>query len=196
VRHLSTYRAAIKAAAEKRLATGTIAGALRNCSGAGNSLRRRPVRHPAPDDGRPSSHSPIRFRPMPMSSFTMTARHDRLPSVGDGAGHSQLMMPFIIADEMEADWALPCGAGVGDEKIRVTNTDGSTSIRLFLTKCELAPRRVRCSMTRPRNWGVSGGVRPPASGARTHRANARLRRWCRRDVEDAGPCPREDQGSG
>ena len=69
-------------------------------------------------------------------------------------------MPMIIADEMEADWAM-CRVeqADGDEKYGSQNTDGSTSIRDFLTKYREAGATVRALMedAAARQWGVSAG---------------------------------------
>ena len=67
-------------------------------------------------------------------------------------------MPFIVADEMEADWAhCRVEQAVGDEKkYGSQNTDGSTSIRLFLTKYREAGATVRALLedAAAKQWGV------------------------------------------
>lgn len=67
-------------------------------------------------------------------------------------------MPMIIADEMEADWAQ-CRVvqADGDEKrYGSQNTDGSTSIRLFLTKYREAGATARALLedAAAREWNV------------------------------------------
>jgi isoquinoline 1-oxidoreductase beta subunit len=68
-------------------------------------------------------------------------------------------MPFIIADEMEADWAhCRVEQAVGDEKkYGSQNTDGSTSIRLFLSKYREAGATVRALLedAAAKEWGVN-----------------------------------------
>lgn len=68
-------------------------------------------------------------------------------------------MPFIIADEMEADWAhCRVEQAVGDEnKYGSQNTDGSTSIRLFLAKYREAGATVRALLedAAAKEWGVN-----------------------------------------
>ncbi|MBV6522595.1 MAG: Membrane-bound aldehyde dehydrogenase [pyrroloquinoline-quinone] [Gemmatimonadaceae bacterium] len=67
-------------------------------------------------------------------------------------------MPMIIADEMEADWArCRVEQAVGDErKYGSQNTDGSTSIRLFLTKYREAGATVRALLEHAaaKQWGT------------------------------------------
>jgi isoquinoline 1-oxidoreductase beta subunit len=68
-------------------------------------------------------------------------------------------MPMIIADEMEADWAqCRVEQADGDEaRYGSQNTDGSTSIRDFLTKYREAGATVRALLedAAARQWGVS-----------------------------------------
>jgi isoquinoline 1-oxidoreductase beta subunit len=67
-------------------------------------------------------------------------------------------MPLIIADEMEADWArCRVEQAVGDEKkYGSQNTDGSTSVRLFLTKYREVGATVRALLedAAAKQWGV------------------------------------------
>ena len=67
-------------------------------------------------------------------------------------------MPLIIADEMEADWSrCRVAQAVGDEtKYGSQNTDGSTSIRLFLAKYREAGATVRALLENAaaKEWGV------------------------------------------
>jgi isoquinoline 1-oxidoreductase beta subunit len=68
-------------------------------------------------------------------------------------------LPMIIADEMEADWArCRVEQAVGDEKkYGSQNTDGSSSVRLFLAKCREAGATVRALLedAAAKQWGVS-----------------------------------------
>ena len=68
-------------------------------------------------------------------------------------------MPMIIADEMEADWSK-CRvqqADGDDARFGSQNTDGSTSIRDFLTKYREAGSTVRALLedAAAKEWGVS-----------------------------------------
>ena len=67
-------------------------------------------------------------------------------------------MPMIIADEMEADWSrCRVEQADGDEKrYGSQNTDGSTSIRAFLTRYREAGATVRALLedTAASQWGV------------------------------------------
>ena len=67
-------------------------------------------------------------------------------------------MPLIVADEMEADWArCRVEQAVGDEKkYGSQNTDGSSSIRLFLSKYREAGATVRALLedAAAKTWGV------------------------------------------
>jgi len=76
-------------------------------------------------------------------------------------------MPMIIADEMEADWAkCRVAQADGDEKYGSQNTDGSTSIRDFLSKYREAGATVRALLedAAAKEWGVS----PTTVRARQH----------------------------
>ncbi len=67
-------------------------------------------------------------------------------------------MPRIIADEMEADWAkCRVEQADGDPKYGSQNTDGSTSIRDFLTQYREAGATVRALLedAAAQAWGVS-----------------------------------------
>ncbi len=77
-------------------------------------------------------------------------------------------LPFIIADEMEADWArCRVEQAVGDDKkYGSQNTDGSSSVRLFLTSCREAGATVRALLedAAAKQWGVN----PSEVRARQH----------------------------
>lgn len=76
-------------------------------------------------------------------------------------------MPMIIADEMEADWTkCRVQQADGDEKYGSQNTDGSTSIRDFLTKYREAGATVRALFEHAaaKEWKVS----PTQVRARQH----------------------------
>ncbi len=68
-------------------------------------------------------------------------------------------MPFIIADEMEADWkkCRVVQAEGNEKKYGSQNTDGSTSIRLFLPQYRETGATVRALMedAAAKQWGVS-----------------------------------------
>jgi isoquinoline 1-oxidoreductase beta subunit len=68
-------------------------------------------------------------------------------------------LPLIIADEMEADWSrCRVAQAIGDEKkYGSQNTDGSSSVRLFLSKCRDAGATVRALLedAAAKDWGVS-----------------------------------------
>lgn len=67
-------------------------------------------------------------------------------------------MPMIIADEMEADWSrCRVEQALGDDRYGSQNTDGSTSIRDFLSKYREAGATVRALMedAAAQRWGVS-----------------------------------------
>ena len=67
-------------------------------------------------------------------------------------------MPMIIADEMEADWAnCRVEQAVGDSKYGSQNTDGSTSIRDFLSKYREAGATARALMEEAaaKEWNVA-----------------------------------------
>ena len=68
-------------------------------------------------------------------------------------------LPMIIADEMEADWSR-CRVvqAIGDEKkYGSQNTDGSSSVRLYLSKCRDAGATVRVLLedAAAKDWGVN-----------------------------------------
>ena len=79
-------------------------------------------------------------------------------------------MPMIIADEMEADWSK-CRveqADGDDKKYGSQNTDGSTSIREFLTRYREAGATVRALLedAAPKSGALRTRVRAAAhSGA-------------------------------
>jgi isoquinoline 1-oxidoreductase beta subunit len=77
-------------------------------------------------------------------------------------------LPLIIADEMEADWArCRVEQAVGDDKkYGSQNTDGSSSVRLFLTSCREAGATVRALLedAAAKQWGVN----PTEVRARQH----------------------------
>ena len=68
-------------------------------------------------------------------------------------------LPMIVADEMEADWArCRVEQAVGDEKkYGSQNTDGSSSVRLYLAKFREAGATVRVLLedAAAKQWGVS-----------------------------------------
>jgi len=68
-------------------------------------------------------------------------------------------LPMIIADEMEADWSrCRVAQAIGDEKkYGSQNTDGSSSVRLFLSKCRDAGATVRALLedAAAKDWGVN-----------------------------------------
>ena len=68
-------------------------------------------------------------------------------------------LPMIIADEMEADWTrCRVEQALGDEKkYGSQNTDGSSSVRLFLVKYREAGATVRALLedSAAKQWGVS-----------------------------------------
>lgn len=86
-------------------------------------------------------------------------------------------MPMIIADEMEADWSrVRVEQAVGDEKkYGSQNTDGSTSIRDFLSTYREAGATVRALMedAAARTWGVASSEVRAESGAVVHVASGR-----------------------
>ena len=88
-------------------------------------------------------------------------------------------MPMIIADEMEADWAM-CRVeqAVGDEpKYGSQNTDGSTSIRDFLGKYREAGATVRALMEEAaaKEWGVAVSEVSARNGEVVHTASGRTK---------------------
>ena len=71
-------------------------------------------------------------------------------------------MPMIIADEMEADWAK-CRVEQADgneKKYGTQNTDGSTSVRDFLTKYREAGATMRALLedAAAKQWGVNAST--------------------------------------
>ena len=86
-------------------------------------------------------------------------------------------MPMILADEMEANWAnCRVEQAVGDEpKYGSQNTDGSTSIRDFLSKYREAGSTVRALLedAAAKEWGVSASEVKAANGEVVHTANGR-----------------------
>lgn len=86
-------------------------------------------------------------------------------------------MPMIIADEMEADWSrVRVEQAVGDEKkYGSQNTDGSTSIRDFLSRYREAGATVRALMedAAAAQWGVAASEVRAESGAVLHAASGR-----------------------
>ena len=68
-------------------------------------------------------------------------------------------LPMIIADEMEADWSrCRVAQAIGDEKkYGSQNTDGSSSVRLYLSKCRDAGATVRALLedAAAKDWGVN-----------------------------------------
>lgn len=86
-------------------------------------------------------------------------------------------MPMIIADEMEADWSrVHVEQALGDEKkYGSQNTDGSTSIRDFLSKYREAGATVRALMedAAAAQWGVAATDVRAESGAVVHAASGR-----------------------
>ncbi|MEI6739443.1 MAG: molybdopterin cofactor-binding domain-containing protein [Gemmatimonadaceae bacterium] len=90
-------------------------------------------------------------------------------------------MPMIIADEMEADWAM-CRVeqALGDEpKYGSQNTDGSTSIRDFLSKYREAGATVRALLedAAAKEWGVTAAEVQARNGAVIHTASGRTKRF-------------------
>lgn len=88
-------------------------------------------------------------------------------------------MPMIIADEMEADWSkCRVEQAVGDEpKYGSQNTDGSTSIRDFLSKYREAGATVRALMedAAAKEWGVAAGEVAARNGEVVHSASGRTK---------------------
>ena len=77
-------------------------------------------------------------------------------------------MPMLLADEMEADWSkCRVEQAVGDEpKYGSQNTDGSTSIRDFLSKYREAGSTVRALLedAAAKEWGVSASEVKASNG--------------------------------
>lgn len=88
-------------------------------------------------------------------------------------------MPMIIADEMEADWArCRVEQALGDEpRYGSQNTDGSTSIRDFLSKYREAGASVRALLedAAAKEWGVSAGEVQARNGVVLHNASGRTK---------------------
>jgi isoquinoline 1-oxidoreductase beta subunit len=86
-------------------------------------------------------------------------------------------MPMIIADEMEADWSLVrVEQAVGDDKkYGNQNTDGSTSIRDFLSKYREAGATVRALLedTAAAQWNVAASEVTAQNGRVVHAASGR-----------------------
>jgi isoquinoline 1-oxidoreductase beta subunit len=86
-------------------------------------------------------------------------------------------MPMIIADEMEADWSrCRVEQAVGDEKkYGSQNTDGSTSIRDFLSKYREAGATVRALLedAAAKEWGVAVTEVAAQNGTVVHIATSR-----------------------
>jgi isoquinoline 1-oxidoreductase beta subunit len=87
-------------------------------------------------------------------------------------------MPMIIADEMEADWAM-CRVeqADGDSKYGSQNTDGSTSIRDFLSIYREAGATLRALFedAAAREWGVSAREVRARNHQVLHEASGRTR---------------------
>ncbi|HEX4933281.1 MAG TPA: molybdopterin cofactor-binding domain-containing protein, partial [Gemmatimonadaceae bacterium] len=88
-------------------------------------------------------------------------------------------MPMILADEMEADWSkCRVEQAVGDEpKYGSQNTDGSTSIRDFLSKYREAGSTVRALLedAAAKEWGVSASEVKAQNGQVVHTASGRTK---------------------
>ncbi|MCC6928184.1 MAG: xanthine dehydrogenase family protein molybdopterin-binding subunit [Gemmatimonadaceae bacterium] len=86
-------------------------------------------------------------------------------------------MPMILADEMEADWTnCRVVQAVGDEpRYGSQNTDGSTSIRDFLSKYREAGSTVRALLedAAAKEWGVSASEVKAKNGEVVHLASGR-----------------------
>jgi len=87
-------------------------------------------------------------------------------------------MPMIIADEMEADWAM-CRVeqADGDPKYGSQNTDGSTSVRDFLSIYREAGATVRALFedAAAREWGVDAREVQARNHEVVHQATGRTR---------------------
>ena len=88
-------------------------------------------------------------------------------------------MPMIIADEMEADWAqCRVEQALGDDKkYGSQNTDGSTSIRDFLSKYREAGATARALLedAAAKEWGVSSNEVKALNGQVIHTASGRTK---------------------
>ncbi len=86
-------------------------------------------------------------------------------------------MPMIIADEMEADWSrCRVQQGDGDEKkYGSQNTDGSTSIRAFLTRYREAGATMRALLedAAAMQWGVNSSEVRARQHVIVHEASGR-----------------------
>ncbi|TFG51641.1 MAG: xanthine dehydrogenase family protein molybdopterin-binding subunit, partial [Gemmatimonadales bacterium] len=87
-------------------------------------------------------------------------------------------MPMIIADEMEADWAM-CRVeqADGDSKYGSQNTDGSTSIRDFLSIYREAGATLRALFedAAAREWGVNASEVRARNHEVVHESSERTR---------------------
>ncbi len=90
-------------------------------------------------------------------------------------------MPMIIADEMEADWdRCRVEQALGDEpKYGSQNTDGSTSIRDFLSKYREAGASVRALLedAAAKEWGVSASEVQAKNGVVVHSGSGRTKAY-------------------
>ena len=88
-------------------------------------------------------------------------------------------MPMIIADEMEADWTkCRVEQALGDEKkYGSQNTDGSTSIRDFLSKYREAGATVRALLedAAAKEWGVASTAVNARNGVVVHTTSGRTK---------------------
>ncbi len=88
-------------------------------------------------------------------------------------------MPMIIADEMEADWTkCRVEQAHGDEpKYGSQNTDGSTSVRDFLSKYREAGATVRALLedAAAKEWGVAAADVKARNGEVVHTASGRTK---------------------
>ena len=90
-------------------------------------------------------------------------------------------MPMIIADEMEADWSkCRVEQALGDEKkYGSQNTDGSTSVRDFLSKYREAGSTVRALMedAAAKEWGVVSTEVKARNGEVVHTSSGRSKAY-------------------
>lgn len=106
----------------------------------------------------------------PDGSVTITCHRSEM---GQGIRST---MPLIIADEMEADWSrCRVEQAVGDPKYGSQNTDGSTSIRDFLTVYREAGASVRALLedAAAKQWGVDASQVFALQHEVVHRPSAR-----------------------
>ena len=86
-------------------------------------------------------------------------------------------MPMIIADEMEADWAkcVVEQADGNEKKYGTQNTDGSTSVRDFLTKYREAGATMRALLedAAAKQWGVKSSTVKAQQHEVIHEASGR-----------------------